>query len=61
MQNVGNNRDHFDRPYISGMNCCKCGRFIGKDGNCDIGYDEYMGGYEIGYPTCRKCLDERKR
>jgi len=33
-------------------NCYKCGRFVGKDGNHDISYDPYCGGYEQGYPTC---------
>jgi len=37
-------------------NCYKCGRFIGKDGNLDISYDEYDGGYEQGYPEYGKCI-----
>lgn len=38
------------------LNCCECGRFIGPDGDPDIGFDPYMGGYDIGYPRCGPCL-----
>ena len=38
------------------INCCKCGRFVGKEGDPDITYDNYNGGYEIGYPKCGNCL-----
>lgn len=43
---------------LSLLNCCTCGQFVGKDGNPDVYYDEYNGGYEAGYPTCGKCLFE---
>jgi hypothetical protein len=33
------------------------GRFVGKDGFHDVCYDLYTGGYEIGYPLCKQCLD----
>ena len=39
------------------LNCSKCGRFVGKDGFHDVCYDPYTGGYEVGYPLCKKCLD----
>lgn len=39
------------------LNCSRCGRFVGKDGFHDVGYDYYNGGYEVGYPLCKKCLD----
>jgi hypothetical protein len=55
-----NGKDNRGFPYVRRTNCSKCGRFVGKDGYCDIGYDEYMGGYEIGYPICRKCLNEQQ-
>jgi hypothetical protein len=38
------------------MNCGKCGRFIGKDGNDDVYYDDWNGGWECGSPRCGKCL-----
>lgn len=41
------------------INCSKCGRFVGKDGNPDIMYDHYNGGYEVGYPLCGRCLREK--
>ncbi len=42
-------------------NCYKCGRFVGKDGNHDISYDDYAGGYEQGYPECRPCIDKANK
>lgn len=44
---------------MSSLNCCTCGHFVGKDGNPDVYYDGYNGGYEAGYPTCGKCLFEK--
>ena len=46
------------------FHCCKCGRFVGKDGFIDVSYDDYMGGYEEGYSLCASCLkrkNENKR
>ena len=40
-----------------GVNCSKCGRFVGKDGFMDGGYDS-DGVYELGYPLCRECLEK---
>ena len=40
------------------LNCSKCGRFVGKDGFHDVFYDGYNGGFEVGYPLCKRCLDE---
>jgi len=42
------------------MNCSKCGRFVGKDGDPDVVYDYYNGGYEAGYPLCARCLREKE-
>ena len=41
------------------LNCSKCGRFVGKDGFKDVSYDGYNGGWEVGYPLCKRCLDKR--
>ena len=38
--------------------CCYCGRFIGKDGLVDIGYDHYSGCYEEGYSKCGRCIKD---
>lgn len=43
-----------------GINCSECGRFVGKDGDLDITYDEYCGGATIGYALCRKCLNAQE-
>lgn len=40
------------------LNCSKCGRWVGKDGFMDAGYDA-EGTPEIGYPLCKRCLDAR--
>ena len=42
-------------PRRMPMNCYKCGRFIGPDGNPDVCEVDY-GVYEAGYPTCGRCL-----
>jgi hypothetical protein len=46
---------------MTGINCCKCGKFVGKEGNKDIVYDDYNGGFECGYPICEKCLKRNKK
>lgn len=38
------------------INCYKCGRFLGPDGNPDVVFDDYSGGYECGYPMCGDCI-----
>lgn len=51
-----------ERKYVSNyrVHCCKCGRFVGKNGFIDISYDYYMGGWEEGYSYCEKCLKGKK-
>jgi hypothetical protein len=39
------------RNAKGGINCWRCGRFVGKDGDLDLYAAE---GWE---PTCRPCLD----
>ena len=41
------------------LNCSKCGRFVGKGGFKDVFYDDYNGGWEIGYPLCERCLNKK--
>jgi hypothetical protein len=42
------------------LTCHKCGRFVGPDGFADVAYDDYNGGYEVGYPLCARCLQKKK-
>ncbi len=41
-----------------GVNCSKCGKFVGTDGFMDAGYDS-EGVPDIGYPLCGECLKKR--
>ncbi len=50
--------DDHGRPYTPGINCSKCGRFVGKDGDCGLSYD-YEYGWDIYYPECAPCLSTR--
>lgn len=43
------------------LNCSKCGRFVGKDGFADVGYDYWNGGHEVGYPVCAKCIAKARQ
>ena len=43
---------------MPGLNCSKCGRWVGPDGFTDAGYD-CEGTPDIGYPLCKRCLDAR--
>lgn len=49
------------RRYYSGgwANCHKCGKFVGKGGDLDI-FTDLSGYTEIGYPTCRICLEKEE-
>lgn len=48
-------------PRIAGINCSKCGRFVGKGGFIDVSPDEYNGSaLELGYSLCKRCLDEQQ-
>ena len=43
-----------------GINCSKCGRWVGKDGFIDVSMDEYNGSaLELGYSLCKRCLDAK--
>lgn len=41
------------------LNCSVCGRWVGKDGWEDVSYDMDTGLTDVGYPLCKRCLDER--
>ena len=45
---------------MAGINCSKCGRWVGKDGFYDVFYDDYSGGWEEGYSLCAQCLKTMK-
>ncbi len=40
--------------------CWKCGRWIGQGGFYDVYCDEYNGGWEEGYSTCREHTEGQK-
>ena len=43
-----------------GINCSKCGRWVGKDGFIDVSMEEYNGSaLELGYSLCKRCLDAK--
>jgi len=43
-----------------GINCSKCGRWVGKNGFVDVCMDGYNGSaLELGYSLCKRCLDAR--
>lgn len=44
-------------PFVSGVNCLTCGRFVGRDGHIGIGYFEMSS--EVAYVEgeCRRCLN----
>jgi len=44
---------------MGGINCSKCGKWVGKDGYLDIVWDDYNGGWEMGYPLCGPCLKKQ--
>jgi len=44
-----------------GVNCYKCGRWIGKDGHIDIEHDDNVGAVEAGYSMCKSCMDNKMR
>jgi len=51
-------KDNLGRPWCRGINCSRCGRFVGRDGYADLYYDGYNGGWEIGYAVCAACLEK---
>lgn len=48
------------KRHYTPLNCSKCGRFIGKDGFDDVYFDDATGMLEIGYPLCKRCLDQQR-
>ena len=48
------------KPKFISHNCSKCGRFVGKGGHLDVFYDDYNGGYEMGYPLCKRCYENAR-
>lgn len=43
-------------PFIPGINCYECGRFVGRDGHIGVGYFEMSN--EVAYVEgeCGRCL-----
>lgn len=40
------------------LNCYRCGRWVGKDGDPDISHAICDEPAEIGYPRCGRCVRE---
>jgi hypothetical protein len=53
-----NGVDAHGRPFAPGINCRECGKFVGRDGNCDL--IEHGDGYRTGYPLCAKCIEAQE-
>lgn len=45
------------RPFIPGVNCCECGRFVGRDGEIHVETFEMSNEIASLDGTCRRCLD----
>ena len=43
-------------PFVPGVNCLDCGRFVGRDGSIEIGHFEMSN--EVAYVEgwCARCL-----
>lgn len=50
--------DDHGRPFVPGINCRECGKFVGRDGNCDL--IECGDGYRTGYPLCATCIEAQE-
>ena len=48
-----------NKARYPGINCSKCGRWVGADGLNPIGYDA-EGTPDYGYPLCKRCLDAQE-
>lgn len=45
------------RPYIPGVNCADCGRFVGRDGVICVEYFEMSSTIASVDGTCARCLE----
>ena len=43
---------------IGPVNCARCGKFVGRNGDYNITFDWYNGCVDYGYPLCAKCLEK---
>lgn len=49
--------DDEERPFVPGINCLTCGRFVGRDGWIGIDYFEMSSEIASVEGECRRCLD----
>ena len=49
-------KDNRGGLYAPGVNCSKCGRWVGKDGDCDFHCDYESVVWEVEFPLCGPCL-----
>jgi hypothetical protein len=45
-------------PYVPGINCCDCGKFVGRDGTIEIEYFEMSNSIASVDGTCVRCVNK---
>lgn len=50
----GTCEDH--HPFVPGINCMECGRFVGRDGSIEIEHFEMSGEVASVEGTCSACI-----
>ena len=45
-----------DRPFVPGINCMECGRFVGRDGAIEITHFEMSSEVASVEGTCGRCI-----
>lgn len=49
------------RPFIPGVNCWTCGRFVGRDGSIEITHFEMSNTIASVEGECAQCLAKENR
>lgn len=53
---ISNGEDLNGRPYVAGIPCCECGKFVGRDGVIHIETFEMSNVVASVDGTCGRCL-----
>jgi hypothetical protein len=48
--------DDGETPYVPGVNCMGCGKFVGRDGRIEIAHREMSGAVASVEGTCGACM-----
>lgn len=48
--------DDGEMPYVPGVNCVDCGKFVGRDGCIEIAHREMSGAVASVEGTCGACM-----